>query len=39
MIKALQHVGQGVRDVDTTYGFYKKHFGFSANQRVRLPRS
>jgi catechol 2,3-dioxygenase-like lactoylglutathione lyase family enzyme len=28
MINALQHVGQGVRDVDTTYGFYKKHFGF-----------
>ncbi len=28
MINALQHVGQGVRDVDTTYGFYKRHFGF-----------
>jgi hypothetical protein len=22
MINALQHVGQGVWDVDTTYGFY-----------------
>ncbi len=30
MINALQHVGQGVRDVDRTYGFYKRHFGFKA---------
>ena len=28
MINALQHVGQGVRDVDATFGFYKKHLGF-----------
>ena len=28
MINALQHVGQGVRDVDTTYAFYKRNFGF-----------
>jgi catechol 2,3-dioxygenase-like lactoylglutathione lyase family enzyme len=28
MINALQHVGQGVRDVDTTYEFYKRNFGF-----------
>ncbi len=30
MINALQHVGQGVRDVDTTYAFYKRYFGFKA---------
>lgn len=28
MINALQHVGQGVWDIDTTYAFYKRHFGF-----------
>jgi catechol 2,3-dioxygenase-like lactoylglutathione lyase family enzyme len=28
MINALQHVGQGVRDVDTTYEFYKRNFGY-----------
>ena len=28
MINAMQHVGQGVRDVDTTFKFYKTHFGF-----------
>jgi catechol 2,3-dioxygenase-like lactoylglutathione lyase family enzyme len=28
MINALQHVGQGVRDVDRTYAFYKRNFGY-----------
>ena len=28
MINALQHVGQGVRDVDTSYDFYKRNFGY-----------
>lgn len=28
MINALQHVGQGVRDVDTSYHFYKRNFGY-----------
>ena len=28
MINALQHVGQGVRNVDTTYEFYKRNFGY-----------
>ncbi|MEW6440035.1 MAG: VOC family protein [bacterium] len=28
MINAMQHIGQGVRDVDTTYAFYKRFFGF-----------
>jgi catechol 2,3-dioxygenase-like lactoylglutathione lyase family enzyme len=28
MINALQHVGQGVRNVDKTYDFYKRYLGF-----------
>ncbi len=28
MINALQHVGQGVQDVDKTYEFYKRNFGY-----------
>ena len=28
MINAMQHIGQGVRDVDTTYNFYKGLLGF-----------
>lgn len=28
MINALQHVGQGVRDIDKTYRFYKRFFGY-----------
>jgi len=28
MINALQHVGQGVRNVDTTYEFYKRNFAY-----------
>ena len=28
MINALQHVGQGVRNVDTTYAFYRRNFGY-----------
>ena len=28
MINAMQHIGQGVRDVDTTYDFYKRLLGF-----------
>ncbi len=29
MITAFQHVGIGVRDTDTTYGFYRKLMGFT----------
>lgn len=28
MINSLQHVGQGVWDVDVTYEFYRKYFGY-----------
>ena len=28
MINALQHVGQGVWDINVTYDFYKKYFGY-----------
>ncbi len=28
MINALQHIGQGVWDIDVTYDFYKKHLGY-----------
>ena len=28
MINAFQHVGMGVWDVDKTYAFYKKFFGY-----------
>ena len=28
MINSLQHIGQGVWDIDVTYDFYRKYFGF-----------
>jgi catechol 2,3-dioxygenase-like lactoylglutathione lyase family enzyme len=28
MINSLQHIGQGVWDIDVTYGFYRKYFGY-----------
>ena len=28
MINSLQHIGQGVWDIDVTYDFYRKYFGY-----------
>ena len=29
MINTLQHVGIGVRDIDRSHGFYRRHLNFS----------
>jgi hypothetical protein len=28
MINSLQHIGQGVWNIDLTYNFYRKYFGY-----------
>ena len=35
MINTLQHVGIGVKDIDNSYEFYRKHLGF----RIKLSES